>query len=140
MTGNDVLLMAIQEAGGDVADLPFWAGCREGRFLLHRCRICERWYWPASRCLQHGDQDMAWLDASGRGTIHTYTVMHHAYTPAMREKTPFAVAVVKLDEGPFFHTNILGCAAGDVHVGMTVEGVIEPAGQGLTLPMFRPAP
>ena len=32
MSGDAGLLEAIARAGGDPADLPFWQGCREGRF------------------------------------------------------------------------------------------------------------
>ena len=139
MTDDAGLLKAIRQVGGDDVDLPFWQACREGRFLIHRCGVCQRSYWPASQCTQHGDTDMRWVEATGRGKVYTYTVVHHAYTPAMREKTPFVVAVVKLEEGPFFHTNILDCPHDEVRVGMPVQVMIEPTDEGLTLPMFRPA-
>ena len=125
--------------GGDPADLPFWEGCREGRFLLHRCELCDRSYWPASRCVTHGDQAMRWVEGSGQGTLYTYTVMHHAYTPDMKGKTPYVVAVVKLDEGPFFHTGIVDCDAAAVAIGMRLEATMTVHANGMTVPMFRPA-
>src|SRR3546814_8051219 len=80
MSDKDIdIAGAIRNLGGDILDLPFWEACRDGRFLLHRCNVCGRHYWPASRCVVHGAQSMAWLPASGRGTLYTYTVMHHAY-------------------------------------------------------------
>ena len=90
------MLAIVRSVGGDPLDLPFWEACREGRFLLHRCDICKRSYWPASRCVEHGARAMQWTKASGRGTIYTYTVMHHAYTPAMKGKTPYPVAFILL--------------------------------------------
>lgn len=139
MIVHDVeLLMAIRTAGGDDADLPFWKASREGQFLLHRCNACGRSYWPASRCIEHGDEAMAWFMASGRGEVHTYTVIHHAYTAAMHDRVPYVVAVVKLDEGPFFHTNIIGCDTGDVHVGMRVALSARAEVAGLALPVFKP--
>ena len=131
------LLAAIANVGGDPLDLPFWRACREGRFLVHRCGVCGRSYWPASLCVQHGDRAMSWVDASGKGTLYTYTVLHHAYTPEMRGKTPYAVGVVKLKEGPFFHSNIVGCGLDEVAVGMPVE-VLMSETRDLALPMFRP--
>lgn len=139
MTDDTGLLSAIRQVGGDDVDLPFWQAAREGRFLVHRCGVCQRSYWPASLCTLHGNADMHWVEASGRGEVYTYTIVHHAYTPAMRDKTPFVVAVVKLEEGPFFHTNILDCPPDAVTVGLPVEVAIDPAGEGLTLPKFRPA-
>ena len=139
MTDSPELLSAVVAVGGDPADLPFWEACRDGRFLVHRCGACGRSYWPASRCVEHGDRDMSWVEASGRAALYTYTVLHHAYTPEMKGKTPYVVAVVKLDEGPFFHTNLVDCGLDDVAVDMPLEVVMAPHANGMTVPMFRPA-
>jgi len=138
MTDVPDLLEAIRAVGGDPLDLPFWEACRDGRFLIHRCGVCGRTYWPASRCIEHSARDMTWVEASGRGELYTYTVLHHAYTPDMQGKTPYVVGVVKLDEGPFFHTNIVDCAIEDVAVGMPLEMVMTRHPGGLSLPVFRP--
>jgi uncharacterized OB-fold protein len=132
------MLAIVRSVGGDPLDLPFWEACREGKFLLHRCDICGRSYWPASRCIEHGARAMQWIEASGRGTIYTYTVMHHAYTPAMKGKTPYAVAVVKLQEGPFFHSSIVDCATDAIAIDMPVTMVMSQHESGLSMPVFRP--
>ena len=138
MTDSSGTIAAILKAGGAAADLPFWEGCSRGHFLLHRCGICGRHYWPASRCVAHGGADMAWVEASGQGTLHTYTILHHAYTPSMQGKTPYVVGVVKLEEGPFFHSNIIDCDIGRIAVGMRLEHVMVADDSGLILPKFRP--
>lgn len=133
-------LTAIKKVGGDHLDLPFWEGTAQGQFLLHRCDACGRHYWPASRCILHGNAAMAWVPASGRGTVHTYTIMHHAYAPRMAARLPYCVAVLELEEGPFFHTNIVDCSMDAVHVGMAVSARFEQdEDSGLTLPVFAPA-
>jgi uncharacterized OB-fold protein len=48
--------------------------------------------------------------------------------------------VVRLDEGPFFHTDIVGCPPSEVAIGLRVEVVFEEAGEGWVLPHFRPIP
>jgi uncharacterized OB-fold protein len=133
------ILTIIQGVGGDPLDLPFWEACRRGEFLVHRCGVCNRSYWPASRCVVHSSQAMSWMRATGRGQVHTYTVIHHAYTPEMKAKIPYNVSVVQLEEGPFFHTNVIGCPNEALHVGMEVEAVFVDQPNGLILPMFRPA-
>lgn len=138
MSGTNDMLATITGYGGDPADLPFWEGCEQGRFLLHRCGICGTHYWPASRCIEHGDQDMAWVDAAGRATLYTYTIIHHAYTADMKGKVPYVAAVVKLDEGPFFHCNLLDCPNDEVEIGMVLEAVMTEHSSGLTIPVFRP--
>jgi len=132
------LLEAMRRYGGDPADLPFWQACTEGRFLLHQCATCGRHYWPASRCIEHGNEAMQWVEASGRGTLYTYTVMHRAYTRETRDQVPFVVAVVRLDEGPFYHSNIVECRYDAVSVDMPLEVVMQPHESGLTIPQFRP--
>lgn len=131
-------IATIRACGGDPLDLPFWEGCSAGKFLLHRCGICGRHYWPASRCVKHGAEDMAWVESSGRGEIYTYTTLHHAYTPSMKGKTPYVVAVIKLDEGPFFHAGIFDIPVDQVSVGLRVQTSMVPHDSGLTLPMFGP--
>jgi len=132
------LMGAIRSYGGDMADIPFWEACEDGRFLLHRCNRCGRHYWPASRCVEHGDEDMQWVEASGLGRVYTYTVMHRAYTPDAKDKVPFVIAVVQLEEGPFYHCNILDCAPDAVAIDMALEVVMMPHDSGLTIPQFRP--
>ena len=81
---------------------------------------------------------MEWVPARGTGEVFTYTVFHHAYDPRFADRVPYALAVVRLDEGPFFHTDILECDAGDVSVGMRVEVVYEDVAADLAIPHFRP--
>ena len=129
----------IRKFGGDPSvDTPFWEACREGRFLLHTCAICNKAYWPASRCLQHGNQAMSWRQSKGSGTLYTYTVLHKAYTAAMKDKVPYVLGVIQLDEGPFFHSNVMGCAINAVKVGMKLQARMEPHETGLTVPIFYP--
>jgi len=132
------LMGAIRSFGGDMADIPFWEGCENGSFLLHRCNKCGAHYWPASRCVEHGDDDMQWVEASGRGRVYTYTVMHRAYTPDKKDKVPFVIAVVQLEEGPFYHSNIVDCPYDAVAIDMQLEVVMTPHESGLTIPQFRP--
>ena len=91
--------------------------------VLHRPR-------PRRRC--------SGRTASGRGEVHTYTIVHHPYDPSLADRVPYALAVVKLDEGPFFHTDIVGCDAADVHVGMRVEVVWERLDAETVIPHFAP--
>ena len=128
----------LRSVGGDESDAPFWQGCRDGVFRLHRCERCGRCYWPASCCVEHGSQNMAWFDASGRGTLYTYTVMHHAYTPTMKDKVPYVVGVVQLQEGPFFHSNVIDCPLAEIRIDMPVQVTMQAQADGLVLPMFKP--
>ena len=121
----------------DVLDQPFWDACNRGEFLLPQCGVFGRAYWPASCCVAHGGTAMTWVPASGRGVVETFTIFHRQYHPSF--PPPYAVAVVRLEEGPYFHTNLVGCSVDEVAVGLPVEVELQEVAPGTWLPMFRPA-
>ena len=127
-----------RDVAPDDLDAPFWQACRERRFTLQRCGSCGRAYWPAGCCVEHGRAPMEWREASGRGRVHTYTIVHHPYDPSRAERIPYALAVVELDEGPFFHSDIVGCDPARVHIGMRVEVIWDPIDAESVIPRFAP--
>ncbi|MFT3855338.1 MAG: OB-fold domain-containing protein [Ilumatobacteraceae bacterium] len=54
--------------------------------------------------------------ASGRGTIHTFTVTHQNLVPPFNEHLPDVLAYVELDEGPRVFTDIVGLDPADVAI------------------------
>lgn len=118
---------------------PFWAGVEEDRFLLYQCTKCGAWYWPASYCRSdHGlgefQKDMEWRPASGRGTIFAFNVHRRAFDPSF--EVPYIYALIELEEGPMFATNIIDCRPEDVRVGETVKIVFRHQG-GTKLPFAQ---
>ena len=128
---------------GDVAplvlgdrDQPFWSSWADHeRFLLHRCRACGRHEWPATCCVRHGLAPMEWVEASGKGTVHTFTIFLRAYSRELAADVPYVIAVLRLDEGPYFHTRIVGIAPHPVQTGMPV---VLRRGAGDAYPLFTP--
>jgi len=70
--------------------------------------------------------------------VSTYTVVHHPYDPALADVVPYAVVVVSLDEGPLFHSDLVGCPVDDVAVGLRVEVTWEVVDDTTVIPHFRP--
>jgi uncharacterized OB-fold protein len=120
---------------------PFWEAARRHELCLQRCRTCGRHvFYPRVACPHCFGRDLEWQRVSGRGTLHTFTVVHRG----QREfplPTPYVIAVVELDEGPRLMTNLVGIAAdaAKVHIGMPVEVVFEDVSAEIALPRFRPA-
>lgn len=81
---------------------------------------------------------MDWRQASGRGVVHTFTVVRQAAEPLLKARLPYAVAIVELDEGPRIMSNVIGCDVDAVRIGMQVSVTFVDAGDGLSLPMFAP--
>lgn len=121
----------------DDLDRPFWQGCQRGEFLLQRCPRSGRWHWPAVSDPETGS-GLEWVPASGRGTVHTFTILHKAYRAEYADRVPYNVIVVELEEGPLFHSNLVGCENAAIRVGMSVEVVFDRIDDELTLPRFRP--
>lgn len=81
-------------------------------------------------------RDMEWRAATGRGLLHTWTVVHQKYSRSFTDDAK-VVAVVKLDEGPFFHTNIIDADPADLTADLPVEVVFHTDDDGSVLPVFR---
>ena len=79
------------------------------------------------------------MQASGRGTVWTYTVTYQNRTPGFAEMVPYVLALVELEEGVRMFTNIIDCNPRDVHIGMPVEVTFQTATPQITIPYFKPA-
>ena len=123
----------------DELDLPFWEGAARHELLVHRCALCTRSYWPATCCPEHGWASMEWARASGRGVVHTFTVVHHAFDRNFADRLPYVVAVVRLEEDAFYYTDLVDCDPAAVEVGMAVVVTFEDVDARNTVPRFRPA-
>ena len=117
-------------------DAPFWAAWQDGeQFLLHRCSVCGRQEWPATCCPDHGLAPMEWVEGSGAGEIDTFTIFHRAYSKELAAEVPYAVIVVRLDEGPYFHSRLVGAPAEAAATGLRVR---LRRGVGDAFPLFAP--
>ena len=117
----------------------FWDGCRQHELRLQRCRACGTLrHQPRPMCPGCNGLEYEWVRASGRGTLYTFTIVHGPTLPAFQAQAPYNVAVIQLDEGPFMVSNIVGCRAAELRIGMRVEVVFEDVDEGVSLPRFKP--
>ena len=117
---------------------PFWEGTRLAVLRIQRCRACGHWRWtPLLACPRCWSEDTEWAEASGRGTVYSFTVVHRPVDPA-QFRAPYVLAVVRLDEGPHMLTNIVGCAPEAVRVDMRVAVRFERIDDAVTVYPFAP--
>jgi uncharacterized protein len=116
---------------------PYWEGLRQGELRIQRCNSCSKAvFYPRSICPHcHSDQ-LAWIVASGKGTIYSYTVVHQAFGPFAAD-VPFVIAIVELEEGARMMSRIVDAPRERVAVGAAVRVTFENVGEDLTLPYFR---
>lgn len=120
---------------------PFWEAARGHRLELPFCRPCGAFfYYPRAACPRCLSADIAWRPVSGRGTLHTFTVVHRGQK-GFPLGPPYVIAVVQLDEGPRMMTNLVDCVPDPaaIRIGMPVEVVFHDATPEIALPLFRPA-
>ena len=111
---------------------PYWAAAKDGVLLLKKCNACSlTHYYPRAICPHCLSGDTEWYQASGRGTIYTFSVMRRA-------STPYAIAYVTLDEGVTMMSNIVDCDLDAIRVGQEVEVTFRKTEGGHALPVFRP--
>ena len=91
----------------DSINRPFWEGLAEGKLLFQACRCGHRWLPARAFCPACLKATWTWQAAIGRGRIRSGVVYHHAYHPAFKDRLPYNVALVELEEGPRLLTNIL---------------------------------
>ena len=64
---------------------PYWDGLNEGRLLLQQCAACRRIrHYPRPVCDACYSMDVTWIEASGRGRVHSWTVAHHPFHPGVQ--------------------------------------------------------
>ena len=115
---------------------PFWDGLRERRLMLPYCSDCGKPHLPPGPvCPFCFSERLEWRQASGRGRISTWTVVHKTWFPDFAAEIPYNVAQVELEEGPRLTTGIVGLANDELKVGLPVAIDFGDT----TLPRFRPA-
>lgn len=116
---------------------PYWQAAARGELHLQQCQDCQRWqFYPRPFCLHCESEALQWRAASGLGRIYTYTVNHRAPNPFMKQRLPYVVAIVELDEGPRLMANIQGEGALEAGIGKRVKVLFEAVSEELALPQF----
>ena len=119
---------------------PFWDAARERRLLIQRCSGCgAAQHYPRAICATCWSDQVAWEEASGRGTLYTFSTVFINDLPPFAARLPYVAAAVDLEEGPRLMTNIVGAEPGDLRVGMPVVVDFVALNDEITAPVFRPA-
>jgi uncharacterized OB-fold protein len=77
----------------------WWAGTKEKKYLVRQCRDCgHKWFPPGPVCGKCNSFSVGWFETSGKGTIHSYTVIPKGILPAFAQTAPYVVALIELDD------------------------------------------
>lgn len=115
---------------------PWWDATRDRRLLLQRCTDCSHTqHYPRAVCTSCGAFSLDWIDATGRGWVDSFTVVHRAPHPAL--DTPYVIARVKLEEGPTILTRIVDTPESELRCDVPVRLQWTEIPGGYQLPVFR---
>jgi hypothetical protein len=104
---------------------------------LQKCGQCGKVrHYPRPLCDACHSFDVVWIDATGRGKVHSWTVAHHAFHPGFKNELPYVLAIVDLDEGVRMNAPLRGVDPGEMKIGLPVRVTYERVKDGLTLPAF----
>jgi len=107
----------------------FAAHLAQGRFMLQRSKSTGKvFFYPRVMAPGTGEQDLEWIEASGRGTVYSTTVI--------RKKPPepsYNVALIDLDDGPRMMSRVEGVAPDAVPIGARVRAFIGEGPEGPTV-------
>ena len=89
-------------------DIPHWEGLKRKEFLIQECRDCGvLQHPPRPMCSGCRSLNRGWRKASGKGTVYSYSIIHQAAHPAWREKVPYNVVLVELEEDVRLVSNVV---------------------------------
>jgi uncharacterized protein len=118
---------------------PFWEAAKRHELVMPRCTTCDHlFFYPRSECPRCLSNHLEWMQVSGRGRLHTYTVVYQPANAAFRDDTPYIYAVVQLDEGPRMVSNVVQCDLDAVKVDMPLEAIFDDVTPECTLVKFKP--
>ncbi|KXX60158.1 Zn-ribbon domain-containing OB-fold protein [Rhodococcus sp. LB1] len=132
--------MYIQPVVRDTATAEFFDGTARGVFLLRRTVESGEILSPTAEQDSVGNTDFEWVEASGFGRVVSW-----AFVPqrSADSDTPLAltIAVVELDEGPWWWTQLVDVERDDLVAGLRVRAEFHksgPSGADEYVPLFVP--
>lgn len=116
---------------------PYWDACARGELTFLRCDDCGTHQpLPTIVCGACVGRALTWQRSEGRGILYSWTVVWRPQRPAFQ--APYAPAVVAMAEGWFQLAAVIGCEPEELVVDMALTVEFHPAGDGISLPYFRP--
>ena len=115
----------------------FWEGLTQRKLMIQRCASCGRLqHPPAPMCPGCHGFEMDAIEASGRGTVHSFVVAHHPPIPPFAY--PNVIVLVELEEGTRLVSRLVGVAPDEVAIGMPVAVEFERIDDTFVVHQFRP--
>lgn len=121
----------------EVLSSEYWSGVERGELVLQRCSRCGKIrHYPRVLCDVCYSFEVAPVVSGGEGSVHSWTVAHHAYDPAFADEVPYVLVTVDMQEGVRAIGRLTGTA--DLAIGLPVRIGFERGHDGQKHPVFSP--
>jgi len=122
----------------DAQSRRYWEACNQGRLVLQKCAACGHvQHYHRLLCTRCAEDDLRDVDASGEGTIRSFTVIRRAVSSAFDSDVPYVVALIELVEGPTVMSNIVESPLENITIGAPVALTFERRSDEVNIPQFR---
>lgn len=119
---------------------PFWDALKEHKLLLGKCNGCGKiHYYPRPMCPHCWSEDVIWQEASGQGTLYTWSTVFVNDLPPFNTRVPYIAGQVDLAEGVRVTTIVVDAEPKQLAIGMAIKVAFEAISGDVTIPVFRPA-
>ena len=116
-----------------------------GKLVVQECGSCGTVQHPPEEvCHKCYGMEFKARETNGRGTIHSYIVVHNPPSPAFVDAVPYGVVLVSLDEFPQLRIlgNVLNRKPSELAIGQKTKAVFEEidddeAGGKLLMPQWE---
>ena len=117
---------------------PFWEAAKRGKLLLQYDPVVKRYqFYPRPVSVYTGRAGLEWREASGRGTLYSFTETHVA-PPGFEDLAPYMIGVVELEEGVRLLTPLQNLTVADATLGMEMRLCWQKLSDEITYFAFEP--
>jgi len=129
----------------DGRNADFYRHAATGALHVQRCATCGHAHHPPRYlCAECGSRELAFVPASGRGVVFSWTVTHRPVDPGWAGELPYATVVVALEEGPRIVGALRGAAPDTLRLDLPVRAEVEVVSEDFArihfVPEDSPAP
>ena len=99
----------------------FYKFVSERKLMAAKCKKCGTMLLPPRpMCMKCFSSDLEWVELKNKGKLLTYTVIHVS-SKQFESLIPYAVGIVKLEDGPKLPGMIQDVEPEKISVGMSLE-------------------
>jgi uncharacterized OB-fold protein len=122
----------------DADNAAFLAGWKQGRLVIQTCAACSKtFFYPRAFCPRCWSDRIEAREASGKGHIVSYSLVHRPNDPAFNDEVPIALVEVKLAEGATLISRVIDARPEEIRSGRSLILPPPEVGARYPLPVFR---